>query len=121
MNEISRGAKVAAAMRDGPDFKQGWSFANALTAVAELELFPGTYAPEPPVIEMAMLARDAVLAVLRDHIPSITDEIEEELIALQLDTDSDVSDLALRVCHCGERVDGFYEYVSHLRKVFNER
>lgn len=32
----------------------------------------------------------------------------------------DVANLARRTCHCGLRVDGFYEYVEHLLELLRE-
>lgn len=50
--------------------------------------------------------------IVKAHIPSIGDEDEQDIIANLFD--DDVANLALRTCHCGLRVDGFYEYVGHL-------
>lgn len=66
------------------------------------------------------------IEIIDQHIPSITDEIEDELWervgAAWLDNTyagggADSADCALRVCHCGERINGFYEYVAHLKDV----
>lgn len=63
--------------------------------------------------------------LLDAHIPTLTDEIESELKQLLIEAAysddegrADVADLALRECSCGVRIDGFYEYVAHLREVF---
>jgi hypothetical protein len=64
-------------------------------------------------------------ALLRQHIPSITDELELELEEKRFNSDVDrygqpavdVADLAVRICHCGVRIEGFYEYVDHLEEV----
>jgi hypothetical protein len=56
------------------------------------------------------------------HIPSITPAIEDELAArvsnasLFTADETDIADCALRVCGCGVMVDGFYEYLSHLKE-----
>jgi hypothetical protein len=68
--------------------------------------FPNTYA-------LAIL--DAV-KVIKDHIPSLSDE-DEDLIyerVTRWDEDVTAADYALRTCHCGKQIDGFYEYVDHL-------
>ena len=125
------GDLVVALMQDGPNFKQGYSFANALFGAAQYEaLHAETAASESITIYGAILARDAVLALISKHIPSITDAIEEELdertvkagmVVPGYESEVDTADLALRICHCGERIDGFYEYVEHLKQVFSER
>jgi hypothetical protein len=62
--------------------------------------------------------------IIRDHIPSLTDEDEEEILNLAtnvIGTDElDVADLAIRTCHCGKRIDGFYEYADHLIEVMSK-
>jgi hypothetical protein len=30
------------------------------------------------------------------------------------------ADLAIRTCSCGQRIDGFYEYVDHLISIFEK-
>lgn len=110
------GALVAALMRDGPDFKQGYSFANALIGVAERESIS-------TATETAVLARDAVLTVIGQHGCFIS-ELDEARINVRrndFDDEFDNADLALRTCMCGEKLDGFDEYTSHLRQVFSER
>lgn len=112
------GALVAALMRDGPNLKQGYSFANALNVAIERD------APEPCVdaLDAAILARDAVLAVLKAHWPSMRNEDEEKIVALAVDLgNTDVADLALRTCACDQPIDGFDGYVDHLQQVFSER
>ena len=53
-------------------------------------------------------------SVIRDHIPSISSADEELIESLRHDPEADVADLAIRTCKCGEHIDGFYEYTSHL-------
>ena len=68
--------------------------------------------------------RARMLALLDKHIPSLSDENEtaiyevmRRMYSLEYDS-ADVADLALRTCPCGEKIDGFYEYVDHLKEVF---
>lgn len=71
-------------------------------------------------------SRAAIKELLDAHIPSITNDIEPELEKLAGEVaysygepgEPEVADLALRECGCGKRIDGFYEYVDHLREVF---
>jgi hypothetical protein len=71
--------------------------------------------PEGPCDEEAQAAaRD----VLRDHVPSLTDKDERDILAAILSDDSDVADLAVRTCACGVRIDSFYAYVDHLASLF---
>lgn len=63
--------------------------------------------------------------LLRQHIPSLSDENDAEIDELRFGVDSDGfphdnADLAIRTCHCGKRIDGFYEYVDHLEDVLEE-
>ena len=62
------------------------------------------------------------IALIKAHIPSLTDS-DEAVIASRVGDlvtliDADIADLAVRTCACGERVDGFYEYVDHLIGLF---
>lgn len=60
---------------------------------------------------------DMVKDVIDAHIPSLTDE-DEGLIYERTGRwgeDVTAADYALRTCHCGQRIDGFYEYVDHLK------
>jgi hypothetical protein len=122
--QLGGGTLVAALMHDADHgYKQGWSFANSLVAAAEQEARQSdTAASASLTIEGAILARDALLAVINEHIPSLDEETEELLVEMAVDIgNNDVSDLAKRTCACGEEIDGFYDYVSHLRQVFSER
>lgn len=57
-----------------------------------------------------------VIETIDQHIPSLTDEINEEMNdAFAVDGIDDWADFAIRRCHCGQRIDGFYEYVDHLK------
>jgi len=59
-----------------------------------------------------------VLDVIDEHIPSMTDEDEEAIdeLASNLDWDGPTAaDYAIRTCSCGDKIDGFYEYVEHLK------
>ena len=82
-----------------------------LSALADASPFPNTFRE----------GVRAAISVIDQHIPSITDEIEEELTEraeqFGFSADGDVADLAIRTCHCGARIDGFYEYVDHLKEV----
>jgi hypothetical protein len=66
---------------------------------------------------------NAAVAIIDQHIPSLTDqddvEIDERIGRLRFDPDDDSGneDLALRTCACGANIDGFYEYVDHLKEV----
>jgi len=77
--------------------------------------------------ERADEIRAAIKKVLDAHTPHITNEIELELSELTSQASMrefwdgegvEIADLALRECGCGKRIDGFYEYVDHLREVF---
>ena len=127
MGDMPKGGKlVAGLMRDGPDFKMGWSFANALTAVAEQEV---EKSHKDVVIDIAMLARDAVLAVLSQHACYMSDANENEIDDIIVkgigdftsSLEFDPADCALRTCLCGKRIEGFDEYTIHLQQVFDER
>lgn len=74
-----------------------------------------------------MSTRDLALALIREHIPDLTDEDEAEIHQLvtaytfsRLKDDSDLADFAVRHCACDVRIDGFYEYTEHLMNVFKE-
>lgn len=62
------------------------------------------------------------IAVIDEHIPSMTDENEQEVFDKAVDlchgfdeTGATAADLAIRTCRCGTAIDGFYEYVDHLK------
>lgn len=69
---------------------------------------------------------DDVVSLLDQHIPSMTDEIEESLrnmahnAALLTAGSDEVAELALRECACGVLVYGFYEYVDHLKDMLRQ-
>lgn len=62
--------------------------------------------------------------ILDEHTPSLTDEDEDEIreralgLGLLMEGGSYEGDLARRTCACGVKIDGFYEYVDHLKEVF---
>ncbi len=62
---------------------------------------------------------DDAIDIIKNHIPSLTDK-DEERIRLNIfqmafeENDKDEADLAIRTCHCGLEIDGFYDYVGHL-------
>ena len=59
----------------------------------------------------------AILRVLNEHTPDLTEGDEEE-IWKAVDGDGDPADFAIRTCPCGQPIDGYYEYVAHLKAVF---
>lgn len=57
-------------------------------------------------------------SVIDEHIPSLTEEDEEVIETVIGDgvvATADLGDLAVRTCACGVAIDGFYEYVNHLK------
>lgn len=62
------------------------------------------------------MATTTIAQVLDEHRASLTAADEAEIVRRMMQTD-DVAELALRTCACGQRIDGFYEYVDHLRAV----
>jgi len=66
---------------------------------------------------------NAAVSIIDQHIPSLIDEDEIELEDLRYNTDIDrlglqvipASDLAIRTCACGVKIDGFYGYVDHIK------
>ena len=66
----------------------------------------------------------AAVSLISEHIPSLTDENVEEInlaifnMAFE-EKGVDHADLAIRTCHCGVKIDGFYEYVDHLKEVLS--
>jgi hypothetical protein len=69
--------------------------------------------------------QDRFVAVIDAHIPSLSDENVEEInlaifnMAFE-EKDADHADLAIRTCHCGARIDGFYDYIDHLKERLGE-
>ena|SRR5258708_6704647 len=58
----------------------------------------------------------ATISIIDQHIPSLTDENEDEIIELSGKTDDfDAADLAIRTCRCGVRIDGFEEFAAHIK------
>lgn len=57
-------------------------------------------------------------ALLRNHTPSLSEGDDAEISSLIPEVswgEGDVADLAIRTCSCGTRIDGYYEYIDHLR------
>lgn len=65
----------------------------------------------------------AALDVIRRHIPSITDAMDEgeEEPWIDLWPRDDMGDYVgdKRVCHCGLVLDGYYEYIDHLAELLS--
>lgn len=78
-----------------------------------------------PRVELGDAIND-VLDVIDEHIPSLSDSDEDIIVSLAgdmggfSDDEPDAADLAIRTCACGERIDGYYEYVSHLKASINK-
>jgi hypothetical protein len=65
---------------------------------------------------------DQVISIIDAHIPSLTDE-DEDLIyerTTRWDEDVTAADYALRTCHCGQHIDGFYDFVDHIKDVLRK-
>jgi hypothetical protein len=78
-----------------------------LAEQAEKSAFPNTF--------RAGVA--AAISIIDQHIPSLTDEDDDAIAAVMKEWDLDYGDLAIRTCACGVKIDGFYEYVDHLKEV----
>jgi hypothetical protein len=69
-----------------------------------------------------LMVWEKVQALLKAHIPSITDddesEMDQRMIAKSAGWSYDYADLAARTCMCGKKIEGFYEYADHLEEVF---
>lgn len=53
--------------------------------------------------------------VIKAHTPSLTDEDDDEIVdRIWKDRPGKPSNLAIRTCACGAKIDGYYEYVDHL-------
>lgn len=67
------------------------------------------------------------IEIIEAHAPHMSDGNEQEIADRRWNSDTDrfgqqafeEADLALRTCRCGIRIDGFDEYVFHLKSVFN--
>ena len=68
---------------------------------------------------LAEAAIAAAISIIDQHIPSLTDEDEQTMLAMPAPhfLDSDVANFAIRTCACGKKIGGFYEYVDHLKEV----
>ncbi len=68
-----------------------------------------------------MAPTDAI-SIINEHIPSMSEEDEDEIADLAADwpihpyQGDGPADWAIRTCYCGKRIDGFYEYVDHLKE-----
>lgn len=60
---------------------------------------------------------ELAIDLIKQHIPSLTDADEESMNAICDAGGWDPADLALRTCHCGLKIDGYYDYVGHLLAV----
>jgi hypothetical protein len=60
--------------------------------------------------------RDDPVAIIDKHIPSITDEMDEDPDMLPKD---DIGDYCgdQRKCACGRHIDGYYDFMDHLKEV----
>jgi len=64
--------------------------------------------------------------LIRLHIPSITEQIENEEYGVAREQDPEAFDLdgdyigPMRECRCGVIVEGYYEYTDHLIDVFEK-
>lgn len=69
-----------------------------------------------------MIAASDVISIIDQHIPSLTDDDEQEMLAMPPPhmLDSDVANFAIRTCHCGVRIDGFYQYTDHLKEMLKQ-
>lgn len=67
--------------------------------------------------------QEALIALISAHTPSLSDDDERVIDERSMNTmvdrygqhEFEAADLALRTCHCGTKIDGFYEYVEHLK------
>jgi hypothetical protein len=65
---------------------------------------------------------DTAVEIIGQHIPDLTEDALD-VLAERTGGDNamwmpaDWADLAYRVCPCGVTIDGFYEYVDHLKEV----
>ena len=64
------------------------------------------------------MSTETISRLLDQHCANLTQTDEQE-IAGRVAVGSDVADLALRTCSCGRRIDGFYDYVDHLREMLS--
>jgi len=60
--------------------------------------------------------RPDIARIIRDHAPSITDEMDHDLDLWPKD---DIGDYCgdKRICACGRHIDGYYDYVEHLKEM----
>ena len=60
---------------------------------------------------------EQAIEIIEQHIPSLTDNDDVEIAGRIWEEWGLTADFALRTCACGVRIDGFYEYVDHLKDV----
>jgi len=62
--------------------------------------------------------------IIDAHIPSLTDEdaayMADDVLSREYPPGWGYEDLAVRTCACGVKIDGFYEYVDHLKAEFRK-
>ena len=54
------------------------------------------------------------IEILKAHVPSLTDQDADAIYFAVANPEADAADFAIRTCSCGQKLDGFYEYVDHL-------
>lgn len=62
------------------------------------------------------MSKAEIRRLLDAHYASMSDTDEVEM-SRRVSEGADVASLALRTCGCGVAVDGFYEYLDHLKEV----
>lgn len=78
---------------------------------------------DPDYTEARDVMMAAIDAVIDAHIPSLTDKAEALIDDALLAADDGLlpyEDAAIRECPCGVVVDGFYEYVDHLKAMLRK-
>ena len=65
--------------------------------------------------------RDDPVAVINAHIPSVTQDMDDGELEpwIGLEPRDELGDYIgdMRVCHCGLVIDGYYDYVEHLKEM----
>lgn len=65
------------------------------------------------------MSNSAAISIIKQHIPSITDEMDEDDVLTPRWDDGDYAG-DQRVCACGREIDGYYDYVDHLAEVLSK-